>query len=113
MTDQAPADTTNLDRYGNVALPWSRPRDLLEAGVPQPGTSFFLGTTRPHGRPHAAAVGVLWLDGDLCLTSGPGARKARNLATNPVCTISAGIDGIDLILEGDVTRVTDAPTLER
>jgi hypothetical protein len=113
MTDQAPADTTNLDRYGHDALPWSRPRDLLAGAPAGPGGSYFLGTTRPDGRPHAAAVGAVWLDGDLYFTSGPGARKARNLAASSACTIAVGLEGIDLVLEGDATRVTDAPTLER
>ena len=42
MTDREPAETTNLDRYGNPALPWSRARDRLADG-PENGT-FFLGT---------------------------------------------------------------------
>lgn len=113
MTDQAPAEVTNLDRYGSDALPWSRPHDLLVAGPPQPGTSFFLGTVRPDGRPHAASVGTFWLDGDLYFTSGPGTRKSRNLAANPACTMAVGLEGIDLELEGEAVRVTDGPTLER
>jgi hypothetical protein len=28
MTDRAPVELTNLDRYGVPPLPWSRPRDL-------------------------------------------------------------------------------------
>jgi hypothetical protein len=86
---------------------------LLAAGPPQPGTSFFLGTSRPDGQPHAASVGALWLDGDLYFTSGPETRKSRNLAANPVCTIAVGLEGIDLVLEGEATRVTDRPTPER
>jgi hypothetical protein len=113
MTDREPVEVTNLDRYGSPPLPWSRPHDLLVAGPPQPGTTFFLATSRPDGRPHAAGVGVLWLDGDLYFTSGPGTRKARNLAANPACTISVGLDGIDLVLDGDATRVTDPSTLEQ
>ena len=112
MTEREPVEVTNLDRYGCPALPWSRPRDLLAAGPPQPGTTFVLGTSRPDGRPHAAAIATFWRDGDLYFTSGPGTRKARNLAANRTCTISAGLDGIDLILEGEATRVTDRPTLE-
>ena len=111
MTDQQPSEVTNLDRYGSPALPWSRPHDLLAASA-SANTSFFLGTVRPDGRPHAAAVGALWLDGDLYFTSGPKTRKARNLAANPACTISVKLEGIDLILEGDATRVTDQPALE-
>jgi hypothetical protein len=113
MTDRAPAAVTNLDGYGFPALPWDRPHDLLGAGPPQPGTPFFLGTVRPDGRPHVAGVGIVWLDGDLYFTSGLGARKARNLAANPACTIATSLAGIDLVLEGEATIVADRPTLER
>jgi hypothetical protein len=113
MTDREPIDTTNLDRYGHAALPWSRPHDLLASGPLGPGTTFFLGTVRPDGRPHAAGIGAAWSDGDLYFTSSPDARKARNLAANAACTISASLEGIDLVFEGEATRVTDAATLER
>jgi hypothetical protein len=112
MTDLVPVELTNLDRYGSAELPWSRPRDLLAASPTQSGIAFFLGTSRPDGRPHAAGIGALWLDGDLYFTSGPETRKARNLATNSACTISVRLEGIDLVLEGEATRVTDQPTLE-
>ena len=113
MTDREPVEVTNLDRYGFPALPWSRPRDLLAAGPLGPGIPFFLGTSRPDGRPHAAGVGAIWLDGDLYFTSGPGTRKARNLAANLAATISTRLEGIDLVLEGEATRVADRPTLEQ
>jgi hypothetical protein len=111
MTDRVPVEVTNLDRYGSAALPWSRPHDLLAASSASPDITFFLGTVRPDGRPHAAGIGALWLDGDFYLTSGPETRKARNLAANPACTISVKLEGIDLIFEGDAFRVTDQPTL--
>ena len=111
MTDREPIETTNLDRYGNAALPWSRPGDLLAASTASI-TTFVLGTVRPDGRPHAAVVGALWHDGDLYFTSGPETRKSRNLAATPACTISVGLEGIDLVLEGQAIRVTDQPTLE-
>lgn len=112
MTEREPIEVTNLDIYGDPTLPWSRPRDLLAAGPPKADIPFFLGTARPDGRPHAAGIGALWLDGDLYFTSNPEARKARDLAANPACTISARLEGIDLVLEGEATRVTDQPTLE-
>ncbi len=31
MPERNPIETTNLDIYGNVELPWSRARDLLAA----------------------------------------------------------------------------------
>jgi hypothetical protein len=117
MPERTPSETTNLDRYGNAALPWSRPRDLLAAGPSSSGPVnewfFFLGTTRPDGRPHAAGIGALWHDGDFYIVSGPETRKSRNLAANPACTISAHLEGIDLVFEGEASRVTDRATLDR
>src|SRR4051794_3071938 len=103
MTDLPPTDIANLDHYGSPPLPWSRPRDLLVLGAtpPRPKTSFFLGTIRPDGRPHVAAVGALWVDGDFYVVSGAETRKSRNLAANPACTIAVGLEGIDLTLEGE------------
>src|SRR5438045_9662959 len=113
MTDRTPIEVTNLDIYGSPALLWSRPHDLLAGNPLRPNATFFLGTSGPDGRPHAAGVGALWFDGDLYVVSGPGTRKSRNLAANPACTISAALPGIDLVFEGEATRVTDGPTLER
>jgi hypothetical protein len=112
MTEITPSETTNLDGYGSAALEWSRAREAL-AAVPGPGVTHFLGTSRPDGTPHAAGVGAQWLDGDLYFTSGPAARKARDLAVNPRCTISVQLPGIDLVLDGSAARVTDSETLER
>jgi hypothetical protein len=109
MTERAPIATTNLDRYGSPALPWSRPHELLIAGPPHT----VLGTVRPDGRPHAAAIGALWLDGAIYFTSSPVTRKSRNLAANPACTVSIKLADLDLVLEGEVARVTDSQILER
>ena len=84
VTEREPVETTNLDRYGNEALPWSRARDVLEALEPSAHVTWFLGTARRDGRPHAAGVGAMWHDGDLYFTSGDGTRKSRDLAGNPV-----------------------------
>lgn len=115
MPDRDPIDTTNLDRYGGDALPWSRVHEPL-AAQPDPENpagdrTTFLSTTRPDGRPHTAPIGALWHDGDVFFTSGSGTRKSRNLAQNPRATIAVRLDGIDVVLEGEATRVTDAETL--
>src|SRR3954470_14225127 len=113
MSDREPIETTNLDTlYGSKAIPWSRPHDLLAATPFSEGSSFFLGTVRPDGRPHAAAVGAAWYDGDLYFQCGPETRKARNIAANPAGTISGSLPGIDLVFEGEAARVADRPTLE-
>jgi hypothetical protein len=78
-----------------------------------PSTTFFLGTVRPDGRPHAAGIGAVRRDGDLYFTSGPGTRKSRNLAANPAATISVRLEGIDPVFEGEATKVLDRDALER
>jgi hypothetical protein len=112
MSERQPTEVKNLDRYGNAALAWSRARDAL-ATIGSQHVTFFIGTVRPDGRPHAAGVGALYDDGDLYLVSGPGTRKSRNLGANARCTISVSLRGIDLVFDGAAARVTDAPTLER
>ena len=113
MTEQTPIATTNLDAYGNAVLPWSRPRGVLDRHDPAANTTWFLGTVRPDGRPHAAGVGAIWFDGEVYFVSGPGTRKSRNLAANPGCTLSVRMEGIDLVFEGRARRVTDRATLDR
>jgi hypothetical protein len=113
MTDRTPTATTNLDRYGNAALQWSRAHDGLAKGSSGPDTTHFLGTVGQDGRPHVAGVGAAWLDGDLYFTSNLAAHKARNVAANPACTIAVKLPGMDLTLTGTATRVRDAATLER
>ena len=92
-------------------MPWSRAAEALGIGSLGPDIPCFLGTVRPDGRPHAAGVGVAVHDGALFFTSGPAARKARNLAANPACTLSMRLDGIDLVLEGEARREADRATL--
>ena len=112
MTHSTPAEITNLDRYGSAALEWSRAEAAMAQG-PYPEVTYFLGTCRPDGTPHAAGVGAQWMDGDLYFTSNPDTRKSRNLALNALCTISVRLPGIDLVLDGSAQPVTDPGTLER
>jgi hypothetical protein len=111
MVEHEPVEVTNLDRYGSPALLWSRARDRLTQGSTGPAITFFVGTVRPDGRPHAAGVGAMWFAGDLYFTSGPAMRKARNLAANPACTISVRLEGLDLVLEGEARHTTDPAQL--
>lgn len=113
MTEREPVEITNLDGYGFPALPWGRPRDLLATRTPAPDVPFFPGTVRPDGRPSAAGIGASWDDGHLYFASGPATRKSRNQPANPACTISVRLEGPDPVLEGEATRITDGPTLER
>ena len=74
--------------------------------------TWFLGTTGPEGRPHAAGVGALWHAGGLYFTSGSGTRKSKNLAGNPAASVSISLAGIDLVFEGEVERVEEPEQLE-
>jgi hypothetical protein len=112
MAERTPIQTRNLDIYGHDPLPWSRPRDQLTAKTFF-GRPAFLGTVRLDGRPHAAAIAPLWLDGDIYFVSGSTTLKSRCLAGNPACTIAASLESIDLVLEGEAVRITDAETLEK
>lgn len=112
MTELTPSETTNLDRYGSAALEWSRAESALSRG-PGPDITYFLGTCRLDGTPHAAGVGAQWLAGRLYFVSHPASRKARDVAANPKCTFSVRMPGIDLVLDGTAERETDADTLAR
>jgi hypothetical protein len=105
-------DTRNLDIYGSAPIPWSRARDALAASR-GPGVTFFLGTVRPDGTPHAAGLGAVWVEDALWFVTGPRTRKARNLTANPACTVSCRLPGIDVVLEGRAERVTDPDRLAR
>lgn len=108
-----PTKTKNLDQNGRPELPWSRARDLLATQTPHENLTFFVGTVRPDGRPHAAGVGAIWVDDALYFVSGDGTRRARNLAANPACSVSVRLKGLDLTLEGEAERISDPATLER
>lgn len=111
MTDKQPKETKNLDIYGDAALDWSRVHDNLKDKALGPEVPIYLGTVTPDGRPHSAGVGIVWHDGDLYFTSSLAARKARNLAENPACTISGRLPGIDVVFEGEAELLSDKGTL--
>jgi hypothetical protein len=112
MPERTPSETTNLDRYGDPELPWSRARDHLASQPAQPATTFFLATAGAGGSPNVAGIGIHWYDGDLFFTCGPGTRKARNLASDPACVIAVALGGIDLVLEGEAIQVHEPDLVE-
>ena len=114
MTTPDPISTTNLDQYGDTAIAWSAVAERLDT-VADAGRDVFtvLGTVRPDGRPHAAPIGSLWIDGAWYVVTGAGTQKGRNLAHDPGCTLTARLDGIDVVFDGRADRVTDRAELER
>ncbi len=114
MTNPEPVHTVNLDQYVHEPLPWSAVSERLQSGTTS-GQDVFtvLGTVMPDGRPHAAAVGAMWIDGAWYVVSGPGTQKSRNLAHNPACTLTARLAGVDVVFAGQAHRVTEPKELER
>ena len=62
--------------------------------------NYWIGATRPDGRPHAAPVWGVSFDGAFFFGTDPNSRKARNLRANPevVVHLESGDDCV--ILEG-------------
>jgi hypothetical protein len=53
------------------------------------------------------------VDDALYFVGGPGTRRSRNLASNPACSVAVRLRGLDLTMEGEAHRITDAATLEQ
>jgi general stress protein 26 len=97
---------------GVTPTAWAEARGRLEGAH-----IYWLATVRPDGRPHVTPLLSVWLDGALYFCTGPGERKARNLASNPHCILTTGANalhaGLDLVVEGDAVKVSDDVKLRR
>jgi PPOX class probable F420-dependent enzyme len=112
-------DAKNLaDLYDLPTMQWQPIAERLERGVEQaPGGggpdrhTCWLATIDPDGRPHMTGVGALWVDGAFWFETGPGTRKARNVARDPRCTLSISVNEFDLTVCGEASLVTDPETV--
>jgi nitroimidazol reductase NimA-like FMN-containing flavoprotein (pyridoxamine 5'-phosphate oxidase superfamily) len=101
-------DATPVSTDVATLKPWSLARECLEA-VPK----VWLSTARADGRPHAAPVHVVWSGDSPCFTTRPRSRKARNLAGDPRCVITAAGADLDLVIEGDAERLRGEAALRQ
>jgi hypothetical protein len=62
--------------------------------------NYWIGTTRPDGRPHVAPVWGVWLDEVFYFGSGAKSVKARNLRANPAVAVHLESGDECLIFEG-------------
>jgi general stress protein 26 len=114
MIDREPK--TELDpRFsseGATPTPWAEGRERLEGAE-----VYWISTVRPDGRPHVTPLLGVWTGGALHFCTGPDERKAKNLAQNPRCALTTGCnrlgEDLDLVIEGDATRLTDDARLRR
>jgi pyridoxine/pyridoxamine 5'-phosphate oxidase len=69
--------------------------------------NYWVGTTRPDGRPHAMPVWGLWLDGVFYFSSDGSSRKARNIAANGWAVVHLESGDEAVIVEGQAQRVNN------
>jgi nitroimidazol reductase NimA-like FMN-containing flavoprotein (pyridoxamine 5'-phosphate oxidase superfamily) len=88
--------------------PWAQARRRLAQGQ-----WYWLGTVRPDGRPHVMPVLAVWLDGALYFVAGEATRKARNLARDAHCVMTAATEDAHLVVEGEATKLRDDAKLQQ
>jgi general stress protein 26 len=86
-------------------------------GVLSESEMFWLSTVRRDGEPHVTPLPAMWLDGILYFCTGAGEQKAKNLGAHPRCILTTGTNqfrsGLDVVVEGDATIVSDEAILRR
>lgn len=91
---------------------WDAARDQLAASM-----TYWISTVRPDDRPHVTTIAGVWLDDAIHFMTGRSERKAKNIAAgNAHVIVTAGCngwEGLDVVVEGDAIRVTDADRLRR
>jgi nitroimidazol reductase NimA-like FMN-containing flavoprotein (pyridoxamine 5'-phosphate oxidase superfamily) len=97
----------NAKRPPGEKLPWSRVSEVFAAA-----RNYWIATARPDGRPHAAPVWGIWLDGIFYFSTGKESRKARNLAAIPSVAVHIeGAGGEVIILEGTAKEISNPSVL--
>jgi Pyridoxamine 5'-phosphate oxidase len=82
---------------GTGLLDWAWAEERLVAS-----RTYWVCTTRADGRPHAAPVWGLWLDGALLFSSDPSSVKGRNLARRPDVVVHLESGDEAVICEGRI-----------
>jgi Pyridoxamine 5'-phosphate oxidase len=107
--------TGQLDaRFSEAQLPvsWSQVADALTRAE-----LYWLTTVRKDGRPHTTPLVGAWLDDGFVFCTGPGEQKAQNIGHCTAVTVTTGIntwnDGLDVVVEGDVERLTGINRMTR
>jgi pyridoxamine 5'-phosphate oxidase-like protein len=69
--------------------------------------NYWIATSRPDGRPHLMLVWGIWWQDAFWFSTGPRARKAKNIAANPPCVIGTDKSDEAVILEGVAEEIKD------
>lgn len=103
----------NIPGYGlpkskKGLLPWKWAEHRLKKS-----RQYWIATTRPDGRPHVMVVWALWMDGAIYFSTGVNTVKAKNLVSNPHCTICTENAAEAVIVEGAVETERNIETIRR
>jgi nitroimidazol reductase NimA-like FMN-containing flavoprotein (pyridoxamine 5'-phosphate oxidase superfamily) len=93
---------------GAGLLPWPWAQERLASSH-----DYWLATAQPGGAPHLMPVWAVWLDGMLWFSSANRSRKARNLGSEPRCTLSTGNPLEPVVARGRARPVTAPGELAR
>jgi hypothetical protein len=104
IPDYGPHETSDSRNL----LPWSWAAERLGKAH-----NYWIATTQPDGRPHMTPVWGIWLEAVFYFSTGPRSRKARNLAVNPHCVVSAEHADQAVIVEGVAQRVIHPALLKQ
>ena len=74
--------------------------------------NYWIGTTRPDGRPHAMPVWGVWMNRMLYFGTDRLSRKARNIVANPEIVVHLESGDEAVVIEGVAEEVTDSSTLK-
>ncbi len=96
-----------ISASGEGMLSWRRVAEQMSGA-----RNYWVSTTRPDGRPHAAPVWGVWVEGTLYFGTGRRSRKARNLRANPALTVHLESGDDVVIIEGVAEEVMDEASLD-
>jgi hypothetical protein len=111
MAAEPEASRPHMPGYGTLPategtglLPWSWAVERLEKSH-----DYWVATVDASGRPAVSPVWGAWIDDAVWFSCSPGSRKARNVAANPLCTVTTDNAYEPVIVEGravlDLTTV--------
>jgi general stress protein 26 len=88
-------------------LPWSFVEDRMNAS-----RNYWITSMRTDGNPHAAPVWGLWYEGGFYFSTGEESAKGKNIKLNPNVSVHLESGDEVVILEGQLTNVTDQEVLK-
>jgi general stress protein 26 len=93
---------------GAGLLEWAWAAERLERAH-----NYWVSSASGSGRPHAAPIWGLWLDGAFYFSTARGSRKGANLAENPFAVVHLESGDEVVIVEGPVQEVSARKELDR